>query len=126
MSRTRILSYALKIRVLYASKKRVATPIVILVSLIIRRRVLLLRFCARVKAHFSVRVFGLKKLFWKTYNPYAKLFCCQFFGFLRPFTTSPSRITNKTKNLTAFRDIIINNPHRCGLLPDLLGDTSQI
>ena len=33
VSRTRILSYALKIRVLYASKKRVATPIVILVSL---------------------------------------------------------------------------------------------
>ena len=28
--------------------------------------------------------------------------------FLWPFTASPSRITNKTKNLTAFRDIIIS------------------
>ena len=37
VSRTRISSYALKIRVFYASKKRVTTPIIILVSLIIRK-----------------------------------------------------------------------------------------
>ena len=57
-------------------------------------RVRVLRFCARVKARFSVRVFGLKKLFWNHTTRTNIVFAALH---RQPRCHSGTEITNKNK-----------------------------